>query len=219
LPGYLGGDVEEADVDGGDAEEEGGLEVEELIGGLPVLEALEQAHAAARDQPAVEAVAEAVDVEQREREQEAVFGGDAPAGEEVEGVGAEVVVGEHGSLGGPGGAGGIDDGGGGVAGEARRRARGLHLRGILELVRTCDEEFGFGIANDVGDFTAAVEDVDGDKQAESFVQSDRGMVRAPERMPPNITPESLPEQRTMRPVGPAGRPPISGTSRQGINPL
>ena len=37
-----------------------------------MIEALEQARAAAREQPAVDAVAEAVDVEERQREQEAI---------------------------------------------------------------------------------------------------------------------------------------------------
>ena len=59
------GDVEQAHVDGGHAEEEGRAEIEELGGGLLMLEALQQAHAAAAGQPAVQAVAERVDVEQR----------------------------------------------------------------------------------------------------------------------------------------------------------
>jgi hypothetical protein len=38
-----------------------------------------------------------------------------------------------------------------------------------------------------------VQDDDGDKQANLFEPSDRGMVEAPARMPLNITPESPPE--------------------------
>ena len=91
-------------------------------GGLLVLEALQQAHAAAGEQPAVQAVAERVDVEQGQREQEAVGGGDLPAGEQIDGVGGEVVVGEDGAFRRAGGAGGVDDAGGRIAVERARRA-------------------------------------------------------------------------------------------------
>ena len=84
-------------------------------GGLLVLEAFEQAHAAAADQPAVQAVAERVDVKQRQREQEAVGCGDLPAGEQVDGVRGEVVVREDRAFGRAGGAGGIDDAGRSIA--------------------------------------------------------------------------------------------------------
>jgi len=40
-----------------------------------------------------------------------------------------------------------------------------------------------------------VQDNDGDKQADRFVRSDRGMVQAPDQIPLNITPESPPEKR------------------------
>ena len=63
----------------------------------------------------MQAVAERVDVEQRQGEQEPVGGGDLPAGEQVDGVGGEVVVGEDGAFGRAGGAGGVDDAGGSVA--------------------------------------------------------------------------------------------------------
>ena len=111
----FGGDIEQADVDGGHAEEEGGAEIEEGGRGLVVLEALQQAHAAAGGQPAVQAVAERVNVEQGQGEQETVGGGDLPAGQQIDGVRGEVVVGEDGALGSAGGAGGVDDAGGSVA--------------------------------------------------------------------------------------------------------
>ena len=66
----FGGDLEQAHVDGGHAEEQRRAEIEKLAGGLLVLEALQQAHAAAAGEPAVQAVAERVNVKQREREQE-----------------------------------------------------------------------------------------------------------------------------------------------------
>jgi hypothetical protein len=59
-----------------------------------------------------------------------------------------------------------------------------------------------------------LQDAEGDKQAAQLTQSDRGMVQVPERMPPNITPESPPEERV--PLGKVGRlTHDTGTTRQG----
>ncbi len=63
---------EQADVHGGHAEEHGGTEIEKLGGGLFVLEALQQAHAESADKPAVQSVAQRVDVEERQRKQQPV---------------------------------------------------------------------------------------------------------------------------------------------------
>ena len=80
-----------------------------------MLESFEKPHAAAGDQPAVQAVAEGVDMEERKGQQEAILIGDLPAGEEIQGVGGEIVVGEDCAFGGSGGAGGVDQRGGRVA--------------------------------------------------------------------------------------------------------
>ena len=56
-------------------------------------------------------VAEAVDVEERQREQESGRAGDLPAGDEIDRVGREVVVREDGAFRRAGGAGCVDDGG------------------------------------------------------------------------------------------------------------
>ncbi len=69
----------------------------------------------------MEAVAEAVDVEEGQREEEPVGGGDLPAGGESDGIGGEVVVGKHRAFGDAGGARGIDDSGGCFAIEVRGR--------------------------------------------------------------------------------------------------
>jgi hypothetical protein len=100
---------EQADVDGGDAEEERRLKVEKLGDGGLVIEALEETHAAAADEPRVQTVAEGVNVEEREREEEAVVTGDAPRSQQVDGVRQEVVVRQDGAFGCAGGAGGVDD--------------------------------------------------------------------------------------------------------------
>ena len=81
-------------------------------------------------EPAVQAVAERVDVEERQGEQEAVGRGDLPAGEQVDGVGGEVVVGEDRAFGRAGGAGGVDDAGGRIAIEGDDGAVGGHGGGF-----------------------------------------------------------------------------------------
>ena len=56
-------DIEEPHVDRRHSEEERGLEGGEFLGGLLVLEAFEKAHAATGGEPAMQAIAESVDVE------------------------------------------------------------------------------------------------------------------------------------------------------------
>ena len=107
--------VEQADVDRRHAEEERRTEIAELIERGAVIEALQQAHAAAAGQPAVQAVAEGVDVEEREREEEAVAVGDLPHGQQVDGIGGEVVVRQDGAFRRAGRARGVDDRGGRIA--------------------------------------------------------------------------------------------------------
>ena len=54
----------------------------EPVAGLLVLEPLDEAHVTAAGQPALDAVAEAVDVEERQGGEIAVGAGDAPGGEQ-----------------------------------------------------------------------------------------------------------------------------------------
>ena len=148
-----------------------GLKSLNSCGGLLVFEALEQAHPAAGGQPAVQAVAERVNVEKRQREQEAVGFGNLPAGEEIDGVGGEVVVREDRAFRDARGAGRVDQRGGGVAVERghwpcrgcvsgevfRFPDRYVHLR---EIGRHGNHRLRVGIGNDVGDLALAIEDVD-----------------------------------------------------------
>src|SRR5262249_37471737 len=64
-----------------------------------MLEAFEQTHVASRKEPAMESVAERMDVKQRESEQETIGGGDSPASVEIAGVDGEIVVREDCTLG------------------------------------------------------------------------------------------------------------------------
>ena len=57
---------EKTDVNGRDAEEKRRAEIQELVDGGLMFESFEQAHAAAGDEPAMQAVAEGVDVEERQ---------------------------------------------------------------------------------------------------------------------------------------------------------
>src|SRR5205823_4596816 len=114
--------IEQADIDGGNTEEQGGAEIEEGGCCLAMIEAFQQAQAAAGGQPAVQTVAQAVYVEQGEREQKPVGGSDLPAGQQVDGVGCEVVMSENGAFGCTRGAGGINDACRGVAVERGLRA-------------------------------------------------------------------------------------------------
>ncbi len=149
----VGGDVEQADVDGGHAEEEGRAEIEKLGGGLLMLEAFEQAHAAAAGEPAVQTVAERVHVKQGQGEQEAVGRGDLPAGEQGDGVGGEVVVGEDRAFGCAGGAGGVDDAGRGIAIQRRRRG-GREGMAAASAVSSAGVQTGTGAANGSVETTA-----------------------------------------------------------------
>jgi len=72
LARHGGVESEHADVDGRHAEEESGPEVKKGGGGSLMVETLEKAHAASGDEPAVDAVAEAVDMKERQAEQEPV---------------------------------------------------------------------------------------------------------------------------------------------------
>ena len=154
--------------------------------GFLMLEAFQQAHAASADEPAMQAVAEAVDVEEREREQETIGARDLPAGEKIERVRGQVVVREDGALGDAGGAGGVDDAGGRIAiqsnlrpfvgqgGGFAREIRGIpDGRGAGEL--SCgDHGHGFGVGEDVVQLALAIEDVDGN---EDHAQLDAGQIQ------------------------------------------
>src|SRR5690349_8267028 len=80
-----------------------------------MVEALDEAHAAATHEPRADPVAESVDVEQREHGEVAVVAGDAPARDEIRRVRCKDVMREDGAFGATGRAGRVDDGGGVVA--------------------------------------------------------------------------------------------------------
>ena len=124
-----------------------------------MIESLQQPRAAAADQPAVQAVAERVDVEERERQQKAIALGDLPAGNEVQRIRGEVVMREHGALRRAGGAGGVDDRGGRVAVEVDERPR-IVIRGQRREVCLGDRRARLRVDGDVGDLALAIEDVD-----------------------------------------------------------
>jgi len=180
LAGLLDGGVEQADVDGWNAEEERRTEVEKFGGGSLMLEAFKQAHATSADEPAMEAVTKAVDVEEREGEQESISAGDLPAGGEVQGVRGEVIVREHCAFGSAGGSGGIDDAGGSIAIQMDARAfvgkRGgfaCEIRGIPNGNRACefaggDDGGGVGVGEDVRDLAVAIKDVEGNEDNAEF---------------------------------------------------
>ena len=171
--------IEHADIHGGHAEEDRRGERLHPGGGLVMGEAFREAEEAAAGEPGVDAVTKAVDVEEGQGEQQTVGGGDPPARDDIEGVGEEVVMGEDGAFRGTGGAGGIDNGGGGFAvrhgyaagggigidgaaeifEEEDRRGRG----NVGEEILRGDEGSRFGVGEDVTDFAITVEDVDGDE--------------------------------------------------------
>ncbi len=96
-------------------------------------EPLKEAHAAPAQEPAVESVAERVDVEQRQREQQAVGSADLPTGQKGDRIGGEVVVGQDRALGDARGSRRVDDGRGGVAiqaGLGPRRGGVRQFRGL-----------------------------------------------------------------------------------------
>ena len=125
-----------------------------------MLEAFEQPHATAGDEPAVQSVAEGVDVKQRQREKQAVAIVDLPAGKQIEGIGGEIIVRENRAFRDSGGAGSVDQRGGRIAIE-----RGINDRLITKLgqVGRGDEQLGLGVVHDMGDFAVAIEDVDRDE--------------------------------------------------------
>lgn len=168
-------DVEKADIHRGDAEEQRRTEIEELGRGSLVLKALKQTHAASADEPAMQSVAEAVHMEQRQRQQKTIGARDLPARQKIERVRGEVVVREDGALGDAGGAGCINDAGGRIAVESdlrpavRKRsrfAREIHgtpnRRGARE-GRGGDHGRGLGVRKDVHELALAIQDVDRDE--------------------------------------------------------
>ena len=67
-------------------------------GGPRVVETLGEAQVAAADEPAVDGVGEAVDVEERQRAEQTVVSGEAPVPGESGAVGGEVAVRQHRAL-------------------------------------------------------------------------------------------------------------------------
>jgi hypothetical protein len=134
----------------------------------------------------VQAVGERVDVEKRKREKQPIGWSELPTSKETDGVGGEVVVGEDGAFGDACGAGGIDECGRGAAIERlavveRRRVsgeigEGPNRHGAIEGSHG-DESFGFGVGDDVVDFAAAIEDVDGH---EDHAEAEAGEVEVDE---------------------------------------
>src|SRR5215472_11960154 len=131
-----------------------------------MVESFEKPHTAAAREPAVEAVAESVNVEKWEREEKPVGGRDLPGVEDCSRVGGEVIVREHRSLGCAGCAGCVDDARGSGVGEfssrrfprKRHRLAGQFLRGPAGGETNSGD--GFGVGENVGDLAVAVEDVD-----------------------------------------------------------
>src|SRR5580698_9220086 len=100
-----------------------------------MLETLQQARAASADEPAVQAVAKAVDVEERESEQKTIGTRYLPAGEQIERVRRHVVVREDGAFGDTGGAGGVDNASGGIAIERNLGPFVCHSRRLARKIR------------------------------------------------------------------------------------
>src|SRR5260370_6089012 len=92
----------------------------------------------------MQAVAEAMDVEEREGEQESIGAGDLPTGSEVHRVGGEIIVREHRAFGSAGGSGGVDDAGGSVAIEVHRRAFVRDCGGFAREIRGGPDGDGAG---------------------------------------------------------------------------
>src|SRR6202044_3808330 len=141
-------------------------EVEKLAGGFLVLEAFEQAHAATAEQPAVETVPQGVYVEKGQGQQQAIGGGDLPAGEQIQGVSGEVVVGQDGALGGPRGAGGVDQSGRRVPVQTCGYAnvtRGAGFRNESIEIVACDEKTRRRIVENVRHLALAVEHIQGNE--------------------------------------------------------
>src|SRR5580704_15013653 len=140
-----------------------------------MLEALQQTRAAAADEPGVQAIAEAMYVEERQGQKKTVGARDLPAGEQIERVRGNVVVREDGALGHAGGAGGVDDAGGGIAVQKNLRAFVGQNGGVAREIRRMPEGHGagklscgdhsrrLGIAEDMRQLALAIEDVDGNE--------------------------------------------------------
>jgi len=140
-----------------------------------MVETLEKAHAASGDEPAVDAVAEAVDMKERQAEQEPVGRGDLPAGEKVDRVGREVVVGEDRAFGRTCRARGIDDACRPVAVERDGGTQVFEGGRFPEQILGApdgdagtdfaigNERRGLGVGEDVSDLAVSVEDVDGNE--------------------------------------------------------
>ena len=103
-----------------DAEENRRLILLEPTRGLRVLKSFGQPHVTPASEPAVNAIAEAMDVEKRQRAEVAIGRGELPAGDERATVGDEVAVGQYGAL--------------------RRAGRARRMREHLRDRRPCVEE-------------------------------------------------------------------------------
>src|SRR5579864_6223105 len=99
-----------------------------------MFETFEQTCASAGGQPAMQAVAEAMHVKQRKREDEPVGARNLPASNQIGRVRSEVVVRKHGAFGSSGGAGCVDDSGGRVTIQRDVRAKVGQSGGIAREV-------------------------------------------------------------------------------------
>ena len=172
----LGWRLEQPDVHRRHAEEERRAVLLEPVEGLLVLEALDEAHVAPADQPALHAVAEPVHVKQRQRGEVAIRARDAPGRDQGERIGREVAVRQHRALGHTGGARGVHEGkrrrrigsstrtigrrGVGVAQEGVHIPCGHRLGEVGEAIAGGDHGARSCIGHDVADLAPAVEHVD-----------------------------------------------------------
>ena len=150
-------------------------------------------HATAARQPGADAVAEAVDVKERQHGEVAVGRGDPPGSDHGSGVRREVAAGEHRALGAARRTRRVDEGRGRLRaddgdrpigwGGLRRGGEGGHVphghagRDEVGEVRGRDHGRRVGVADDVGDLALAVEHVDRDeagRRASRRPGTDRG---------------------------------------------
>ena len=155
--------LQQANVHRRNTEEERRLEIEKLFSCRSMVEALEQSHPASAREPAVQAVAQRMDVEEREGEQKAIAVGDLPRFDEVRCVRREIVVREDGSLRRARRPGRVDDRRGRIAVEIRGRAFARYSADIRQ-VSLRDQGARLGIGNDVVDLAPAIENIDGDEK-------------------------------------------------------
>ena len=151
-----------------------------------MFEALQQTHAASADQPTVQSVAEAVNMEEREGEQKTIGTRNLPAGQQIQRVRCHVVVREDGAFGDSGGSGCIDDAGGGIAIQKNLRPFVWQNGGFSREIRwipdgsgagevSCgDDGYGLRVGENVGQLALAIEDVDGN---EDQAQLDAGEIQ------------------------------------------